>query len=78
MKKEAVHYTCDACGAVYFYGLGGIPRAWVETGLRYVDNEGCDLPLHVCDSCAKKAVDAWLPEHTWWGSTEHWKSGDDG
>lgn len=78
MKLHATNWRCDACGHVDRYNNPTIPKGWVQANIAEVDEtkRGGVTHLHVCPECAAKAVDAWLPKHTWWGSTECWKEQD--
>ena len=70
--RRALHYLCDSCRAVDCYGTGGLPRGWVEAAIRETGG-GESHPLHLCPECAARAAAEWLPDHTWWGSTENWR-----
>lgn len=66
-------YRCDACGAAEEYrGLGVAPNGWAIPNIAQRDGEDV-TPLHVCPSCTREALDEWLPNNTWWGSTENWR-----
>ena len=71
--RTAKTYICDACMAEKTYnGLDSVPPRWASPRIKQVDSEGEDT-LHVCPECTREALDEWLPNNTWWGSTKNWR-----
>lgn len=70
----SVCLRCDSCGKRYYSGAKCLPLGWVQANIVEQDEEEGDVShLHVCPECAAKAVDEYLPSHTWWGCTDCWR-----
>lgn len=69
--SKTIIYKCDSCGIRKEYPGLTLPHGWVSPNLMEHDGEKLHS-LHVCPNCARLAVDAWLPDNTWWGNTKNW------